>query len=79
MNLPNSGLQTRIYGVDGSLSVFTQADPAQVQRIIQDVQRLDFFRQDRITIAARHSVTTRGRLSSSGALVRRRSGPWCAK
>jgi len=58
MNLPNAELQIRVYGVDGSLSVFTQDDSAQVQRIIQNVQRPDFFRQDRITIAARHSVTT---------------------
>ena len=27
MNLPNAELQIRIYGVDGSLSVFTQDDP----------------------------------------------------
>ena len=58
MNFPNTELQIRIYGVDGSRSVFMQDDPDQAQRIIQDVQRPDFFRQDRITIAARHSVTT---------------------
>ena len=27
MNLPNAELQIRIYGLDGSLSVFTQDDP----------------------------------------------------
>ena len=58
MNRPNSELQIRIYGVDGSLTSFTQDDPALVQRIVRDAQRPDFFRQDRITIAGRHSVIT---------------------
>jgi hypothetical protein len=58
MNRPNTELKIRIYGVDGSLTSFTQDDPALAQRIIRDAQRPDFFRQDRITIAGGHSVTT---------------------
>ena len=58
MNLSKPQLQIRIYGVDGSLTAFTQDDPALVQRIVGDAQRPDFFAQDRITIAGQHSVAT---------------------
>ena len=53
-----SNLHIQIHGVDGSLTQFTQDDPEFVQQIVQDVRRPDFFAQDRITIAGRHSVTT---------------------
>jgi len=58
MNLANPELQIRIYTVDGFLTSFRQEDPVQVQRIIQEIQRPDFFARDRIMIAGRHSVTT---------------------
>jgi hypothetical protein len=57
-NEENSKLQMRIHGVDGSLATFTQDDPAVVEHIVRDCQRPDFFKQERITVAGQHSVTT---------------------
>src|SRR6266404_7537936 len=54
----NSKFQVRIHGVDGSLVTFTQEDPSVVEHIVGDCQRPDFFRQERIAVAGRHSVTT---------------------
>src|SRR6266403_702030 len=57
-NEEHSKLQVRIHGVDGSLVTFTQEDPAVVEHIVGDCQRPDFFKQERIAVAGRHSVTT---------------------
>src|SRR6267142_6521478 len=54
----NSKLEVRIHGMDGSLVTFTQDDPAVVEHIVRDCQTSDFFRQERIAVAGRHSVTT---------------------
>ena len=58
MNQPGSLLQIRIHGTDGSLSTFTQHDHASVQRILNELQRPDFFTRERIIIAGHFSVTT---------------------
>jgi len=57
-NQENSKLQVRIYAVDGSLATFTQDDPAVGEHIVRDCQRPDFFKEKRIVVAGRHSVTT---------------------
>jgi hypothetical protein len=57
-NEQNSKLRVRIHGVDGSLATFTQEDPAVVEHMVRDCQRRDFFKQERITVAGQHSVTT---------------------
>lgn len=54
----NPELQISIHGVDGSLSTFTQDEPALVQRIIRESQRPDFFAQGRIILAGPASLTT---------------------
>jgi hypothetical protein len=55
---PNSKLQIRIHGTDGSLSPFNQHEPALIEQIIKDVQRHDLFAQPRIIIASKSSLTT---------------------
>ena len=57
MNKPHSLLQISIHGTDGSLSSFTQDDAASVQRILNDLQRPDFFSRVRIIIAGQSSLT----------------------
>jgi len=57
-NQENPKLQVRIHGVDGSLATFTQEDPALLEHIVRDCQAPDFFKQERIAVAGRHSVTT---------------------
>ena len=57
-NEENSTLQVRIHGVDGSLATFSQDDPAVAEHIVRDCQTPDFFKQERIAVAGRHSVTT---------------------
>lgn len=54
----NPELRIRIQGIDGSVSTFTQDEPALVQRTLRESQRRDFFAQDRIIIAGESSVTT---------------------
>ena len=58
MNQPGSLLQIRIHGTDGSLSTFTQHDPAAVQRILNELQRPDFFTRERIIIAGHSSLSS---------------------
>jgi hypothetical protein len=58
MNEPSSLLQIRVHGTDGSLSGFTQHDPASVQRIFNELQRPDFFSRERIIIAGPSSLTS---------------------
>jgi endonuclease V-like protein UPF0215 family len=58
MNVSNPKLEIRVHGVDGSQTAFTQEEPAVVQRIIRESQRLNFFAQERIIIAGQSSVTT---------------------
>jgi hypothetical protein len=57
-NEQNSKLQMRIHGVDGSLTTFTQNDPAVAEHIVRDCQTPDFLKQERIAVAGQHSVTT---------------------
>ena len=54
----NPELQISIHGADGSLSTFTQDEPALVQRIIKESQRPEFFAQGRIILAGQFSLTT---------------------
>lgn len=54
----NPEMRIRIQGIDGSLSTFTQDEPALAQRTLRESQRRDFFAQDRIIIAGESSVTT---------------------
>jgi len=57
-DLLNPELQISIHGADGSLSTFTQDEPALVQRIIKESQRPEFFAQGRIILAGQFSLTT---------------------
>jgi len=61
MNIPSAlhpRLQIRVHGVDGSVATFTQTEPALVKHILADCQNSHLFKQERITIAGRRSVTT---------------------
>ena len=58
MNQPNSILQIRIHGVDGTSSIFTQDDTALAERIVGESQQPGFFARERIVIAGRSSLTT---------------------
>jgi len=85
MKQPNPNLQIHIHSVDGSLTTFTQDDPALVQRIVGDAQRPEFLAQDRITIAGRHSVTTlvvskivRIELAGEGLVIWKPPAPFAA-
>jgi len=53
-----SELQVRVHGVDGSLTTFTQDDPAVAEHIVRECQTRDFFKQERVAVAGQHSVTT---------------------
>ncbi len=53
-----SELQVRVHGVDGSLTTFTQDDPAVAEHIVRECQTRVFFKQERVAVAGQHSVTT---------------------
>jgi hypothetical protein len=53
-----SELQVRVHGVDGSLTTFTQDDPAVAEHIVRECQTRDFFKQERVAVAGQHSATT---------------------
>ena len=81
----NPSLQIRIYGVDGSSSVFTQDDAATAERIVTEAQHPGFFAQERIIIAGRSSLTTfvasrisRLDLTGEGISVRKVKAPFKA-
>jgi hypothetical protein len=58
MNQPSPLLQIRIHGTDGSVSTFTQHDPASAQRILNELQRPEFFARERVIIAGHSSLTS---------------------